>query len=173
MKKIFVKSIAIIIPMAASAQLKHTTIHEDELTGKPKTEVYTSGNMTFYDDGKNVRILAKCHDHIFTKGQFFIAGFYDRNDSLIIKADDWFNMKNDNGQYAELSKNVGTENYVPEIMGESPRQGKDYSGKTRYGLTTRMFLDYLLNGDGYIRFITTTYGNYEYEEVVKCNNYKQ
>lgn len=171
MKKLFLLAL-LLSAMSVNAQLKHSTIPADELTGKPETQMYTCGNMTFYDDGKNVRIIAKCHEHIFTNG-YFTAGFYDKDGKLIIKADQWFNMKNDNGQYTELSKNVGTENYVPEIMGENPRKGKGYSGETRYGLTTRMFLDYLLNGDGYIRFITTTYGNFQYEEIVKCNNYKE
>lgn len=157
----------------ATAQnyLTHTVQEADELLGRPRKEVYSFDKLSIFDDGTTPTFQFFCGEHIFDTG-FFIVGIYNNEDKLLTKTIDrgWFAFSSENKQYCNMYKSC---NFITHIEGLTEDEECDCYGVKCYRLTSKSLLNYLLDGDGYVRFHTTLYGGYPYDIVVHCNNYKQ
>lgn len=157
--------------VTAQNYLTHTVQEADDLLGRPRKEVYSFDKLSIFDDGTTPNFQFFCGEHIFDRGRF-VVGIYNKEGILITKTIElgWVAMPNQNKQYCNMYKSC---NFITHVKGLTEDEERDSYGTKCYRLTSKSLLDYLLNGDGYVRFHTTLYGGYPYDIVVHCNNYKQ
>ena len=100
-------------------------------------------------------ISLECKNHIFADGTFRV-GFYDDAGNLIGMCKNWLYNTSSDATTAILSERGFSDDSIP---GSRKQYGK-------YMVTRKTILEYLKKGKGYVRFVTTTYGDYIYDVSV-------
>lgn len=127
----------------------------DELLGRKATTIYTNGYTNLQYDGDMAVIFFKCKNHVFADG-FAKCGIYGKDGNLIAMTDRWLNFPSDDRQTVTMYNSVGAwkPSFPFKFDGNIPKAKNVY--------------EYILHGDGYVRFILNEYGGGIYEEKVPC-----
>lgn len=108
-------------------------------------------------DGGECHVVISISDHIFTDKSFRV-GFYDNDGNLLYMCDKWECRVEEDGHRAFLVDYGFCKTNIPGSMDV---------GNDRYMLPRKAILEYLLKRDGYVRFVTTEFGEHLYDISVR------
>ena len=150
MKKILVFTMMCLFTVCVNAQEWDSTDYEaDELKGQESYTAYNFTNETGmfvyfsnYDDYFKICTLDGIFDY---KGRYHelkvIIGFYDENDKLVEKFNDWIYVQEDNSKIAGAK-----------------------------GKKSKKVITYIKQNNGYVRIIAERYGRTNFDLKVPCLN---
>ena len=157
MKKILSIAMMLLVTIISSAQevekLSKINIEGDELLGTKPSVLWVSDHVRILQEDDEFYICLKIKNHIFIDTPFKIA-FYDKNDNLVINCYMWSARLTDDHQMARLVENGFTRDSIPGVQSISD---------DRYLIPSSTFIKYAMSHEGYIRFVTYTYGDYLYD----------
>jgi hypothetical protein len=163
MKKVLSIIALIAVTLTASAQeIETLTYHKTE--GDPMTNT-SSGEMwigthvgiSLPDNGFN-KIMFKMKDHIFVKNYSTKIGYYTANDSLIGMGTIVTAPISGDGQIMSFS--VAFSN---DSLPHSEYSEKQFVMPKSWRVRVRDMITWLKETDGYLRFVTRTYGEHIYD----------
>lgn len=144
--------------LTASAQietLKEVFDKADPMLGTPDSKAWISDHAVIHDESRNYELCLICDESIF-KNEPIKVGFYDSKDNLLAMCDSWYAKLADDMQCAWLVENGFSSDSIPgsESLNKKP---------AKYMVPRKAILDYLLKGEGYVRFVTTAFGGELYD----------
>ncbi len=157
MKKILSFAIILLATINSSAQelekLSKINIKGDELLGTKPSILWVSDHVKILQEDDECYINLIIKNHIFIDNPFKVA-FYDKKDNLVINCYMWCARLTDDHQRAQLVENGFTRDSIPGVQS---------LGDDRYLIPSSTFVKYAMSHEGYIRFVTYTYGDYLYD----------
>ncbi len=107
-----------------------------------------------FEDGDS-KIRLEHGSNIFMNNPFKI-GFYDNNNNLQKMINSWHAKVSQDGQSATLVENGFSDDFIEGATEINGSLGK-------YMIPIKVLIEYIKMHNGYIRFVTTTYGNHIYD----------
>lgn len=148
--------VAAVLSVSAQAEKLHKSVYKGDPMLDTQDAILWSSDHTMIKenaDGTCIVIL-ECKDHIFTDDEKFRVGFYDDGGNLLTMCDAWYYRTSSDGNAVVLVNSGFSNDSIP---------GSEAISDGRYMVPRKAILDYLKQGKGYVRFVTTTYGDYIYD----------
>lgn len=148
--------VAAVLSVSAQAETFRKVIHKgDPLLGSQDAILWDSPHSLIVEKADGTCTVALgCKDHIFTADEKFRVGFYDDGGNLLAMCDAWYYRTSSDANVAALVDSGFSNDSIP---------GSEAISDGRYLVPRKAILDYLKQGKGYVRFVTTTYGDYIYD----------
>ena len=148
----------LVASLAASAQVeKLIEVMEkgDPMLETVDTRLLVSERVYISDEGRGYKVSLYSAGGVFKRDPVKV-GFYDNDGNLLMMVDTWHVKLNDDLQMLSLVENGFSKDSIPGCERvEKPTP--------RYIVPRKFIYDYVTKGEGYVRFVATTYGGYVYD----------
>ncbi len=162
MKK-FILLLLLFVGVIANAQIVESLVPQrieaDPLTGKTGGVAWVGKHIIIYETEDNqVKIVLTKPEHIFVRRGLSKLGFYNNNDSLIGMANVFSPVPMEDGTRMTIGASFSKDT-IPYGEYSDDR----YYVKKSWRLLPKNVLRWLKENDGYVRIVTTTYGNHLFD----------